>query len=244
MRTRAWIGLGMLLLASCSSNKDFPQKYAEAICSKNWECCPASELADKVKSDCVNNNEFGIGALVGEIKESQRKGRAAYDESKANTCADALSAMTCDEFKQTGGNMTTCMSFVTAKVAEGGACTQDYECTTGNCQGANTADDPPVDGACAAAVSVAPIGATCSNIECVDGAYCDFTTSTCLASKGAGEACTSDSECINSCDTATNTCTCYSGCSVAGPTTTRGVVLSLLVLGAGLVVRRSRRRHR
>ena len=243
MRTLAGIGIGMLLLAGCSDNKDFSQKYAEALCAKNWECCPASELADKTKADCVMNNQFGISALVGSINESQSKGRATYDAGKANACADALAAMTCDEFKQGGSNAATCMSFVTPKVAEGGACTQDYECTTNNCQGATTTD-PPVDGACAAAISLAPIGGACTGIECVDGAYCDSTTSTCQKSKGAGETCTSDSECVNSCDTATNTCTCYSGCSVAGATTTGGTVLSLLLLGAGLVVRRSRRRRR
>jgi MYXO-CTERM domain-containing protein len=139
--------------------------------------------------------------------------------------------------------MATCMAFVTPKVAAGGACTQDYECTTGNCEGADTVSDPPVDGMCAGAISLAPIGAACANIECVDGAYCDSATSTCQASKGAGQTCTSDTECNNECDTATGTCTCYSGCNVAGPTPPRGVLLSLLVLGAVLVLRRSRRRR-
>jgi hypothetical protein len=234
----------MFLLAGCSNDKPFPQKYAEALCAKNWECCPASELAEKSKTDCVNNNQFGVEVLVGSINASQSKGRATYDASKAGACADTLAAMTCDEFRQTGGNMAACMAFVTPKVAEGGACTEDFECTTGNCQGANTTDDPPIDGACAAAVSVAPIGATCSGLECVEGAYCDSTTSTCAALKGGGEACTSDTQCINECDTTTSTCTCYSGCSVAGPTTTRGLLLSLLLLAAGAAVRRSHRRRR
>ena len=88
------------------------------------------------------------------------------------------------------------------------------------------------------------IGAACSSIECVDGAYCDSATSTCLANKAAGTACTSSDECVNECDTTTNTCTCYSGCNVGGPTTTRGALLSLLLLGASLAVRRSRRRRR
>jgi len=242
MRTLPWIGIGMLLLASCSDNKDFSQKYAEALCAKNWECCPASELADKTKADCLNNNQFAISALVGEINDSQSKGRATYDAGKANACADALKAMTCDEFKQGGSNAATCMSFVMAKVAEGGACTQDYECTTNNCQGATT--DPPVDGSCAPAVSLAPIGSPCTALECVDDAYCDSTTSTCVKVKGAGEACTSDSQCVNSCDTTSGTCTCYSGCNVAGGTTTRATVLSLLVLGLGVMVARTQRRRR
>ena len=83
--------------------------------------------------------------------------------------------MTCDQFKQQGvaGNMSACMAFVMPKVAQGGACTQDFECTTGNCEGDEHVGDPLVDGMCAAAPVTVAIGQSCAANECVDGAYCD-----------------------------------------------------------------------
>ena len=240
MRTLRWIGIGMLLLAGCSDDKSFPQKYAQAICSKNFTCCPASELADRTMKDCLDNNEFAVAAQVGSINESQSKGRATYDASKTGACVDALNAMTCDEFKQQGlgGAMEACMSYVAPKVAEGGACAQSYECLTGNCEGADTAADPPVDGICAAAITLAPIGESCATIDCVADAYCDFATDICVKRKGAGEACTSSSECINDCSA--GTCSCYAGCSVASGTTASGTALSLLLFAAALAFTRLR----
>ena len=243
MRTLTWLGIGLLLLAGCSDNKSFPQKYAQAICSKNFTCCPMSELADKTMSDCLNNNEFAVSAQVGSINESQSKGRATYDAGKTGACVDSLNAMTCDEFRQQGigGAMEACMSFVTPKVAEGGACTQDYECVSGNCAGEDTSVDPPVDGMCGAPITLAAIGASCTGIECVDGTYCDFATSICTKLKGAGETCTSSTECVNTCDGTTGTCTCYSGCNLANGTTAGGTALSLLLFGAGVAFTRRRR---
>ena len=176
----------------------------------------------------MTDNQSVISFLIAEINASQAQGRVSYDAEASGTCIDSLKAMTCDEFKQgIGGNMAACMAFIMPKVAQGGACTQDFECTTGNCEGADVSVDPPVDGTCAAAPTLAAIGTSCATTSCVDGAYCDSTTSTCVARKAAGETCTSDNECVNTCDTTTDTCTCYSGCHVAAPTTPATTVLSL-----------------
>jgi hypothetical protein len=248
MRMLKWIGIvGIVALAGCGGSsvsiEDFPQKYAQAICTKNFQCCPASELVDKTMSTCVTDNQLIIGVLISSINESKAKGRADYDAKQSGTCIDSLNAMTCDEFKQgIGGNMAACMAFIMPKVASGGACTQDYECTTTSCGGADTSVDPPVDGMCVAAPALAAIGVSCATTPCVDGAYCD-ANDVCQPAKAAGSTCASDDECVNTCDTATNTCTCYAGCDIAAATTARGTVLSLLLLGAGLVVGRSRRRR-
>jgi hypothetical protein len=221
--------------------EDFPNKYANALCSKNFECCDASELEGKTKSECVTTNQTLIDLLISEINSSQTQGRVSYDAKQSGTCIDSLNAMTCAEFKQgVGGNMAACMSFIMPKVASGGACTQSFECTTGNCEGAST--DPVVDGMCVAAPVTAAIGQSCAVNECADGAYCD-STDTCQPLKGAGEACTSDNECNNTCNMTTGTCSCYAGCAVAGPTTAQGTVLSLLLVCAGLVLSRTRRRR-
>ncbi len=246
MKTRLLIGITLLVGCGGSSVgiEDFPNKYAQALCKKNFECCGAAELEGKTMSTCVTDNQFPISLLIGEINASQARGRVSYDAKQSGTCIDSLNDMTCAQFKQgVGGNMAACMAFIMPKVASGGACTQGFECTTGNCDGADTSADPVVDGMCIAAPVLAAVGQSCAGNECVSDAYCDSTT-TCQPLKGAGEACTSDSECINTCDTTTNTCSCYSGCAVATPTTTRGTLLSLLLVGAGLVFTRTRRRQR
>jgi hypothetical protein len=244
MKTRLLIGITLLVGCGGSSVgiEDFPQKYAQTLCKKNFDCCDASELAGKTMSTCVTDNQTVIGILVAEINSSQAQGRASYDAKQSGTCIDSLNAMTCDEFKQgIGGNMAACMAFIMPKVAQGGACTQGFECTTGNCEGAET--DPVVDGMCVAAPVLAGVGQSCAANACADGAYCD-ATSTCQPVKAAGAACTDDNECVNTCNTTTNTCSCYAGCAVAGPTTTQGTLLSLLLVSAGLVFTRARRRRR
>ena len=87
---------------------------------------------------------------------------------------------------------------------------------------------------CVAAPVLAAIGQSCAANACVDGAYCD-SNNVCQPVKAAGSTCTSDNECVNTCNLTTNTCSCYSGCAVAGPTTTQGTLLSLLLVSAGLV---------
>jgi hypothetical protein len=253
MQKLGWVGSSLLVgLVGCGGGsgsssvtiENFAQKYAEAMCAKNFQCCDASELTGKTQSECVTSNSSVISLLTAEINASQTQGRVSYSASASGMCVDSLKAMTCDEFKQgIGGNMAACMAFIMPKVAMGGACTQSFECTTNNCVGADTSTDPPTDGMCAAALTLAAIGTSCATTECVDGAYCD-ATSTCQKLKGAGEACTMDSECINSCNTTTNTCSCYAGCQVAEAVTPASAVLSALLLGAGLVVSRARRRRR
>lgn len=247
MNTRLLIGITLLVGCGGSSVgiEDFPNKYAQAICSKNFECCDASELVGKTMSTCVTDNQTFVSIFIGEINSSQAQGRASYDAKQSGTCIDSLKALTCDQFKQQGigGNTAACMAFIMPKVAQGGACTQDFECNTGNCDGADTSATPVVDGMCIAAPVVAAIGQSCAANDCVDGAYCD-STDTCQPSKGAGQTCTVDEECINSCNTTTGTCSCYAGCAVATPTTLQGTLLSLLLVAAGLVVTRVRRRRR
>jgi MYXO-CTERM domain-containing protein len=244
--------VGIVLLVGCGGGsgsstvtiQSFPQKYAEALCAKNFGCCDAAELSGKTMATCVDMNETALTFLTTEIQASQAQGRASFDPKASGTCVDSLKAMTCEEFKQgASANMTACMALIMPKVAMGGACTQPYECTTGNCEGADTTADPVVDGTCAAATPVVAVGASCAgNAACVEGAYCDFTTTTCQPRKGVGETCTSSDECTNSCDDTTGKCTCYAGCQVAAAATPTTAALSVLLLGAGLVIRRRRRR--
>jgi MYXO-CTERM domain-containing protein len=229
---------------SSVSLNEFPQKYAEALCGKNFQCCDASELAGKTMSTCVTDNAAVIGILVSEINESQTKGRVSYDAANTGACIDSLKNLTCDQFKQgIGENTAACMAFIMPKVAMGGACLQDFECITGNCQGADSLAEPPVDGMCAAAAVLAALGASCAASDCVTGAYCD-SGNICQPVKAAGETCSADDECVNTCNTTTYRCSCYAGCQVGAGATTGGTLLSLALLGVGFVVTRRRRGRR
>lgn len=248
MKTPRWIGVTLLLIGCDGGSgnvsiENFPQKYAEVLCSKNFSCCDASELTEKTMSTCLTDNQAVVAILIAQINTSQTQGRVSYDPSASGTCIDSLKAMTCDQFKQgIGGNTTACMAAITPKVALGGACTQGYECTTNNCEGATT--DPPVDGMCAAAAVLAGVNSSCAANACVDTAYCDSATTTCQPKKGAGEACTSNDQCVNSCNTTTGTCSCYAGCAVSDATTPSGTVLSLGLLGLVFaLIRRAPRRR-
>jgi hypothetical protein len=249
MKTFRWMGLTLLLIGCGSgggsvSIENFPQKYAEALCAKNFSCCEASELAGKTMSTCVTDNQAVVAVFVSEINASQTQARVSYDPSASGTCIDSLKALTCEQFKQgIGGNTAACMAALTPKVALGGACAQDYECTTNNCEGATT--NPPVDGTCAAAPVLAGVNSSCAANACVGTAYCDSATTTCQPKKPAGETCTSDAQCVNSCNETTGTCNCYAGCSVSGATTRSETLLWVGLLGLGCAfIRRARRRRR
>lgn len=250
MKTSRWIGLPLLLIGCGSgggsvSIENFPQKYAEALCSKNFACCDDSELTGKTMSTCVTDNQAFLAVFISEINASKAQGRVSYDPGASGTCIDALRALTCEEFKRgMGGNTDACMAALTPKVALGGACAQDYECTTNNCEGATT--NPPVDGTCAAAAVLAGVDSSCAANACVGTAYCDSVTTTCKPKKAAGETCTSADQCVNSCNETTGTCNCYAGCSVAGATTGRETLLwvGLFGLGCAFLGRARRRRRR
>jgi len=227
----------------------FPVKAATAVCAQNFKCCDATELAGKTMSDCVNNNESFLALFSGTISDSQAKGRASYSATQMGTCISGISALSCAEWKAASDPMTSpsCTAAITAKVASGGACQQDYECTTGKCVGATVdANQNPVDGMCGPADPTVAIGQPCTSggASCVSGAYCDSTSNTCKAQKAAGESCDptgTGAECANSCDSTTSTCTCYVGCSVAGPVTGAGALWSLALLAAAIAAARLRR---
>jgi MYXO-CTERM domain-containing protein len=248
MKTLGWLGLTALLIGCGSGGgnvtiENFPQKYAEALCSKNFTCCEASELEGRTMSMCVTDNQAVLAIFISEINASKTQGRVQYDANASGTCIDSLKAMTCEQFKQgIGGNTEACMAALTPQVALGGACSQDFECTTNNCEGATT--NPPVDGMCGPAPVLAGINSSCAANDCVDNAYCDTATTTCQPKRAAGESCTADDQCVNSCNETTGMCSCYAGCSVSDAAPAGATVLWLGVLGlGGAFIRRARRRR-
>ncbi|HEY7372232.1 MAG TPA: hypothetical protein VIF57_08750 [Polyangia bacterium] len=207
-------------IAACSESgvslDKFPGAYARALCTQNFKCCSGTDIGANTMQDCVDTNESSLQFLAGSISDAQSRGRVRYDKDKMKDCIDAVSKLTCDDWS-TGFTMSSqpaiCDQAVVAMVGMDGACRDDIECVTGNCQGEDPAND--VDGACKAADSS---GLSCvSSDDCAPDFYCDAATSACAAKKVTGATCSLNEECRTRCNGTTGQCSCYAGCAMAGP---------------------------
>lgn len=119
-------------------------------------------------------------------------GRIIYDPTLAQPCLDAISSSTC----QWWGNhldeeVPACAGALRGQVAQGGACIDDYDCTSFNC-GMNAT----CPGTCAARVSLPQSSLTLSQVcdpnndTCTLGLYCDPANSRCRRYTAEGSACT------------------------------------------------------
>ena len=232
----------------------FPTEYAKAVCPQNLKCCSAEELMMRTEVDCEQNTSTALTLLVSTITVSQSKGRVAYHADKMGQCLQTIRALSCDEWKKGFADSMgppECRQAFEGKVANGSACGSDVDCTSGHCVGDQPAFNnmPAKDGLCAA--DVAAGGACDSNDSaCASGLYCDFATSKCLAQKAEGTACNGDDQCT------TGTCgndakcgprSCYTGCSIAGPTSPGLVIASVFgwaAVGIALSLTRWRRARR
>jgi len=182
-----------------------PAKYASAYCMKAVECCTMAELGglngglgspitDEASCESYYSGLFQA-FFVNSIKASESAGRASYDGDAAGACIDAAASMSCADFAAAlagTGTFAGCTNPITPLVDNGGACTQDYECTSDYCMGATQS----ADGACAAKPGS---GQTC-DFTCADGLYCDFTSGSCVAQKADGMTCSTDDECQHACN--------------------------------------------
>ena len=220
----------------------FAAQYSQAMCGQNFKCCSASDIDGRTMQDCVSTNSALFDVLSASIMEGQSKNRLSYDATKMGMCMDALKALTCDVW-QMGLSMSSqpavCLAAITPKVAAGGACESDLECTTAHCEGADSSTTPPTDGAC---TTLPAAGGSCASVDCADGLHCDGTNNTCVANTPGGQACTSDDQCTNLvCNPNTHLCSGYAGCAVGGEAPPAGL-LSLVLLGVAiLLVKRARR---
>ena len=85
---------------------NFAQKYAEALCEKNFTCCDQAELTGKTQSQCVSDNQAAFSFLISSIKSSQAQNRASYSSTASAMCVDSLKAMRCDEMRLSSHTMT------------------------------------------------------------------------------------------------------------------------------------------
>jgi hypothetical protein len=161
------------------------------------------------EADCI---DFATAVIVGfgvtAYKDSIAKGRMEYDADAAGDCVAAIEALTCaqygaDEFPERG-----CRPYLIPKVENGGGCTEDYECTSANCEGESTPlGEPATDGACAPM----PVDGEACDDNCAGELICDSRDNsgakTCMPARANGTQCNVDSECESDfCDQAADMC--------------------------------------
>lgn len=127
-------------------------------------------------------------------------GSLGFDAAKAKTCVDAFAIALCDTPPGAGVSESieaACSAAFTGKGADGAACFQGIECTSGNCAIPSGCDEQCCVGQCKAEVLI-PEGSPCPNDgKCVEGAYCDTEDMpVCKKQKGANEACSSPYSCV------------------------------------------------
>lgn len=189
-------------------------EMSEATCAKVFDCCNQAEIMEEfegvtvggqpitTEAQCVQfTSALFTGFLVQAYKDSIAKGRIEYDGAAASACIAAIEAASCSDYsmEMSMDAPPGCEAFVVPLVAEGGGCTQDYECMTGHCDGATVIPgEPGSDGMCK---PLAAIGQECRFDGCVDGAFCEFDSAMgkqiCKAKKPDGQPCSSAEECAS-----------------------------------------------
>ena len=246
--------MAVVFMSGCSSDvsiDDFPKEAATTVCAQSFKCCTASDLAGKDEATCKQQIEAALVLLVGSTKASVTAGREKYDGAKARKCLDEMGAMACAQWQTSAVASDTppgsCAGVFQGLVADGGTCTSDTDCIGGTCSGGGSVLTS-AQGTCKTPVA---LGGTCAeDDDCASGLYCD-SAKKCAAERELGAACTfsdrcKDGYCSSSkctaypADTTTTTTIggkCYVGCA--------GVRLSPLMavlLGAGALSRRLRRK--
>ena len=182
-------------LAACGEDSisldDFEAEIVKAQC-KVFTRCGATESVDS----CLHAN-FASGRLSASVQAIFDMGKAKYDGAKARECLDGLASESCDTTSKSARvQPAACDALASGTIHDAGTCGNSLECisqkctipTCGTpcCQGTCTGDSKPVD---------AKLGESCTNASCVAGTHCDTTSTTCVALKPSGMACTTSTEC-------------------------------------------------
>lgn len=215
-----------VLIVGCgggsTSLDDLATELATVSCAKQWDCCSAAERMEQygnithdgrpieTEEQCVSFAHAVLESLlVTGLRSSIDKGRATYDGGAAGACLDAMAGLTCAEYNQPELAIpSSCRPFITPRVGDGGACTEDWECTSDNCVGAdNPLGGQSTDGMCQ---PLPGAGEPCEQ-NCETGHYCDFDSTAgediCKPTQSHGTACRFDDECASDyCDDTTDMC--------------------------------------
>jgi hypothetical protein len=198
------------LLGPNATTSQISTALAAAWCRKEFSCCASDIAADFAAwpsvpasvADCTSLAAWRAAFDVHAIVEEVPLGNVQFHPELADACVAAMDAVSCAGWPGISGigalsPYAPCQGLAQGMIADGGACTGEFDCVSGECS----------IGSC---VPLASLGASCEG-SCKAGLRCIGTPFTCQPKVEAGGACQGDSDCISAqCDTGV----CASACTV------------------------------
>jgi hypothetical protein len=186
------LALICVLVSACGGVgvNDLKNQEIDALCDRLARC---GQISDKQTCIDVYNRLFNDDQL----KAGVGNGSITYDDGKAGDCIDAIRGESCDlSSKDNRVEPESCKDAVKGTRKQGDPCYFNGECTSNSCAApTGTCTMACCAGTCNADPPAAvAIGKSCADAPCVDGAYCDDTT-TCVALIAQNAACASSSNC-------------------------------------------------
>jgi len=238
--------------------------FAQAICSNAYKCCMPAQLmnnmaAGTTEQECETKTADNFRKTLQNMQNSDKAGRAKYDQAQVDMCLAALRAATCDDLTKIWNinQIPACNStFMTPLVAAGDKCQNDFECIDGVCQKPmNAVDGVCVGGNAAGAACTSNDNRCSADLTCNGHATMDTSDDICVVEQDVGGACVDNFDCKNrncvadasgakTCQTPTSPqCFYGGGCSAAGGRPGFGAIF-LMGLFAAVALLRARRADR
>lgn len=186
-----------VLLAACGISPvpldEYPGAVRDAHCSYLARCGGIESFETCRKLDVGFHFRLTASDLA-----AIEMGKTHYDGENARRCLDAQAARSCDTTSQSNRVLAdACLGIMIGTQHDGESCARDTECISGLC------DAPAACGmACCTGVCVgdtapgrAKVGESCEAAACVDTAFCDDQTMTCVALSGRNGFCVVDAQC-------------------------------------------------
>lgn len=215
--------LVILGLAACSDGGSgggtvSPDQLAGVLghstCSKLSACCTQQEFMDQTLG---TTNEAQCEALIAglvesvlskTLKSSIDAGRVIYHADRMGDCIAVIDAASCTEYQALNNGSGSfvgsgCEDPFEGRVANGGDCANDFDCTSEFCSGDSTDTNGNITfGKCIVAPTA---GQPCDDTECGGNTFCDGGT--CATRKPDGATCSTKDECAsNGCNGSPGSC--------------------------------------